>query len=218
LIDRSRPPVLLLENVKHLVRHGGGETFRVILKTLDDLGYAVSYSVIDASAFVPQHRERVFIIGLRRSVYGGRSFTFPEPLQTRPKLRGILEKTVDDKYVLSAHLWRYLRDYAKKHAAAGNGFGYGLVGPSDVARTLSARYHKDGSEILIDRGPRLRPRRLTPRECARLMGFPDRFTFPVSDTQAYRQLGNAVVVPVVEHVARALIEQAQLSGRSARAS
>jgi DNA (cytosine-5)-methyltransferase 1 len=111
---------------------------------------------------------------------------------------------VHSKYILSAHLWKYLRDYATKHRALGHGFGFGLVTPDDVARTLSARYYKDGSEILVSRGPRRNPRRLTPRECARLMGFPDDFHIPVSDTQAYKQFGNSVVVPVIEAVSTAM--------------
>ena len=109
---------------------------------------------------------------------------------------------VDSRYTLSPRLWKYLKDYAEKHRKAGNGFGYGLVGPNDIARTLSARYYKDGSEVLVNRGPRKRPRRLTPRECARLMGFPDDFVIPVSDTQSYKQFGNSIVVPMVGEVAR----------------
>lgn len=210
LLETTRPPVLFFENVKNLTRHDGGRTFAVILKTLDELGYEVTHRVIDARRWVPQHRERTFIVGLRRDVYGGRRFEFPEEPVASPRLRQILDTSVDPKYTLSAHLWQYLQDYAEKHRARGNGFGFGLFGPDDVARTLSARYHKDGSEILIrTRGGR--PRRLTPRECARLMGFPETYKIEVSDTQAYRQFGNSVVVPVVEHLARALVEQLELS-------
>ena len=126
----------------------------------------------------------------------------------------ILESDVDPKYTLTDHLWKYLRNYADKHKAAGNGFGFGLVTSSDVARTLSARYHKDGSEILVSQGNRRNPRRLTPRECARIMGFPDTFKTPVSDTQAYRQLGNSVVVPVVSKIAKTVLETLRASPRN----
>jgi DNA (cytosine-5)-methyltransferase 1 len=217
LIGSSRPAILLLENVKHLLRHDTGATYAVIKGTLEELGYNVTESIIDARPWVPQHRERLIIVGLRRSLFGGKHFEFPASPVSSPTLRSILEARYHRKYVLSAHLWTYLRGYAEKHRAAGNGFGYGLCGADDVARTLSARYHKDGSEILIRTGGD-RPRRLTPRECARLMGFPETFEIICSDTQAYRQFGNAVVVPVVAHVARALLQQVSLAGASAKAS
>jgi DNA (cytosine-5)-methyltransferase 1 len=192
------PPVLFLENVKNLVSHDRGTTFRVIRGTLEALGYNFRHRVIDAQSWVPQHRERTFMVCLHRDVFGDDSFEFPDAPTDGPRrtMGEILGEEPAPKYFLSEHLWQYLRAYAKKHRAAGNGFGYGLVGPNSVSRTLSARYHKDGSEILVQTdGPT--PRRLTPRECARLMGFPDTFTIPVSDTQAYRQFGNSVVMPVV---------------------
>jgi len=219
IIDRHRPKAFVLENVKNLVNHDRGNTFRIIHDILTrQLGYQVTTRVINAKSWVPQHRERIFIVGFREP--NGFSFDdmeIPDPLKG-PKLKSILhgfggaierhytdrEGMADDRYTLSDHLWAYLRDYAEKHRLKGNGFGFGLCGPDDVARTLSARYFKDGSEILIAQ-PRKAPRRLTPRECARLMGFdrPGRpIKIPVSDTQAYKQLGNAVVVPVVEAVAR----------------
>jgi DNA (cytosine-5)-methyltransferase 1 len=179
----------------------------VITETLDELGYNVTHNVIDARCWVPQHRERVFIVGLRREIFRKRHFMFPPTPVSRPTLATILDVEVDPKYRLSAHLWDYLQRYAEKHRQLGNGFGFGLFGPSDVARTLSARYHKDGSEILIRSRGAQRPRRLTPRECARLMGFPETCKIVVSDTQAYRQFGNAVVVPVVQHVAAAVLKQ-----------
>ncbi len=222
IIRHHRPRAFLLENVKNLVNHDKGRTFEIIYNTLTkDLGYQVHWKVINAKAFVPQHRERIFIVGFREK----NDFTFddlalPDPLNG-PRLGTILHPedgteeldppytrgniaSVSEKYTLTDHLWRYLRDYADKHRAAGNGFGFGLVGPNDVSRTLSARYYKDGSEILVEQKGR-NPRRLTPRECARLMGFDEPggkdFIIPVSDTQAYRQFGNAVVVPVVKAVA-----------------
>lgn len=197
IITTKRPRAFLLENVKNLLSHDGGNTFAVIRESLEaELGYQIFYRVLDARAFVPQHRERIFIVGFRE----GRDFRWPELPKKRHEMWEILERAVDPKYTLSDKLWNYLKGYAAKHRAAGNGFGFGLVGPGDVARTLSARYYKDGSEILVDQGCR-NPRRLTPKECARLMGFPESFKIVVSDTRAYKQFGNSVVVPLVEAVA-----------------
>jgi DNA (cytosine-5)-methyltransferase 1 len=206
------PPVLFLENVKHLTRHDQGRTFGVIHNTLEDRGYNLAWRVVDAKPWVPQHRERTYIVGLHRDVYGEQTFDFPDTPEDSayPTLDSVLEvDSVPDRYVLSDHLWNYLQEYARKHREKGNGFGYGLVGRDDTARTLSARYHKDGSEILIETGGPT-PRRLTPRECARLMGYPEDFVIPVSDTQAYRQFGNSVVVPVIKHLAKALAAQVRL--------
>lgn len=225
IIKAKRPKAIVLENVKNLVNHDRGRTFEVIRSVLEDeLGYTIDCRVIDAKSWVPQHRERIFIVGFRKDV----SFRFndmkvPDPLHG-PKLGTILhtedgteppEKPftmgnigrVNDKYTLSDHLWGYLQDYAERHRKKGNGFGFGLFGPDGVARTLSARYYKDGSEILIKRTDGT-PRRLTPRECARLMGFDgpgeSSFRIPVSDTQAYKQFGNSVAVPAVAAVAEFL--------------
>ena len=207
IIETKHPPIVFLENVKNLKSHDQGRTWDVIEKTLDDLGYKVFSKIFDAAKWVPQHRERVFIIALHRKVFGENPpFEFPEsPTNLNPKLEDILEKNPDPKYTLSEHLWNYLQDYAERHRIKGNGFGYGIANPKGITRTLSARYHKDGSEILISQGKNKPPRRLTPRECARLMGFPDH-KIVVSDTQAYRQFGNAVVVPVVEATARQLVK------------
>jgi DNA (cytosine-5)-methyltransferase 1 len=218
IIAEKQPKAFLLENVKNLLSHDKGNTFRVIRETLEkELGYTVEARVIDAQHFVPQHRERIIIVGFREDT--GFSFDALNVPEEGPRLRSILhpedgseeadniftvgdKAKVQSKYTLTAKLWAYLQAYAAKHKAAGNGFGFGLVGKDDVARTLSARYYKDGSEILVSRGKNMSPRRLTPRECARLMGFPDDWKIPVSDTQAYRQFGNSVVVPVVTEVAR----------------
>jgi DNA (cytosine-5)-methyltransferase 1 len=220
IIAAKRPKAFLLENVKNLRSHDGGKTFRVIMQTLrNDLGYFVPEPrIIDAAAFVPQHRERIFIAGFREDCgFDWDQFVLP-PKSTHPKIGAILHRPdeapqshftesrknrtlVADKYTLSDHLWNYLQAYAEKHRQLGHGFGCSVFHPSDVARTLSARYHKDGSEILIAQKNR-NPRRLTPRECARLMGFPDSFQIPVSDTQAYRQFGNSVVVPVISAIAK----------------
>ena len=217
IISKKRPKAFLLENVKNLVSHDGGNTFRVIRDELKKLDYYVETRVIDGGHFVPQHRERILIVGFREPV-GFRFDHLQLPAQG-PRLASILHPEdgsepaeepyttgplarVHAKYVLSDKLWAYLQAYAEKHRKAGNGFGFGLVDKNSVARTLSARYYKDGSEILISRGKGKNPRRLTPRECARLMGFSDSFKIPVSDTQAYKQFGNSVVVPVIRAVAQ----------------
>lgn len=202
ILDFHRPAAFVLENVKNLKSHDGGKTFDIIYRTLtESLGYDVHYKIIDAKSVVPQHRERVFLVGFREKRY----FDFPDFPAEGPKLSTILEPNPDPRYTLTEHLWQYLQDYAAKHRAAGNGFGFSLVTGNDTARTLSARYHKDGSEILIAQEGK-RPRRLTPRECARLMGYPEDFKIVVSDTQAYRQFGNSVVMPVVERIAKAVCE------------
>lgn len=202
ILRDKQPSAFLLENVKNLLHHDKGRTFAVIMQTLSsELGYSVSYQLIDARYFVPQHRERIYIVGFREWA----PFEFPKIVDQKPKLRQILQKSVSPRYTLTDHLWKYLQDYAAKHKAQGNGFGFGLADLGGVTRTLSARYHKDGSEILVpQRGKN--PRRLTPRECARLMGFNDDFVIPVSDTQAYRQFGNSVAVPVVSEIAKAIIK------------
>ena len=217
IISEKRPKAFLLENVKNLLSHDKGRTFDVIIRTLrDELGYVVESRVIDAQRFVPQHRQRIVIVGFRDDT--GFSFENLQLPEEGPKLSSILHPedgseaaeepytvgkraNVAEKYILTDNLWVYLQGYAAKHKAAGNGFGFGLVTPDMVSRTLSARYYKDGSEILVSRGKTKNPRRLTPRECARLMGFPNDWKIPVSDMQAYKQFGNAVAVPVFESVA-----------------
>ncbi|WP_346832185.1 DNA (cytosine-5-)-methyltransferase [Pseudomonas abietaniphila] len=231
IIAAKKPAAFLLENVKNLKSHDKGNTFRIICEALDELGYEVADvnapkgadpKVIDARHFLPQHRERIVLVGFRRdlNVHGGFTLKDIDKLipRQRPTFGDLLDKEVDDKYILTPKLWDYLYRYAEKHRQKGNGFGFGLTRAHDVARTLSARYHKDGSEILVDRGfsedqdfnselnQQNRPRRLTPHECSRLMGFDkpgeSKFVIPVSDTQAYRQFGNSVAVPVFEAVAR----------------
>jgi DNA (cytosine-5)-methyltransferase 1 len=223
IIAHHKPAAFLLENVKNLEGHDGGRTFATIMNVLkNELGYHVQHRVISSEPWVPQKRQRVFIVGFREpNDFDFKSLKLPLP-ENGPKLGSILlpPDQVDPKYTLTPKLWQYLQDYKKKHNAAGNGFGFSLFGPNDVTRTLSARYYKDGSEVLIDQ-PGQRPRRLTPQECARLMGFerPGRpFRIPVSDTQAYRQFGNAVVVPVVEFVAAAMRPyiEASLAKQAAR--
>jgi DNA (cytosine-5)-methyltransferase 1 len=202
IIDFHQPAAFVLENVKNLKSHDKGRTFQIISNTLTEaLGYHLHTAIIDAKSVVPQHRERIFLVGFKER----RAFEFPAFPAEGPKLDSILETNVPDKYTLTDHLWKYLQNYAAKHKAAGNGFGFGLVTGKDTSRTLSARYYKDGSEILIDQGPRKNPRRLTPSECAMLMGYPRDFKIPVSDTQAYKQFGNSVVVPVVERIAKAVV-------------
>jgi len=220
ILNDKRPKYFMLENVKNLLSHNKGATFQTIKRTLEEeLGYHVFYKVIDGQYWVPQHRERIIIVGFRDET----NFTWDSLVipKNKPTLKSILHPedgseiaeqpftlgglgTVDERYVLTDNLWEYLQAYAQKHKRLGNGFGYGLVTPDGISRTLSARYYKDGAEILVSRGEEQNPRRLTPRECARLMGFKDSYRIVCSDTQAYRQFGNSVVVPVIEAVAQAM--------------
>lgn len=208
ILEAKRPKAFMLENVKNLCSHDKGKTFKVITESLNELGYEVFYKVIDGQLFVPQHRERIIIVGFDRERYGSYfDFEFDIiPKEPKPVMADILEKNVDDKYTLSDKLWTYLQNYAAKHRAAGNGFGYGIAPLEGVSRTLSARYYKDGSEVLIEQDGK-NPRKLTPRECARLQGFPDSFVIPVSDTQAYRQFGNSVVVPLMAAIAKLVVKK-----------
>jgi len=177
----------MLENVKNLVSHDKGKTFTIIKETLKELGYSIHFKVLDGKHFVPQHRERIIIVGFNNKVFKGKeSFQFPKLSETKFAIKDILEPNVDSKYTLSDKLWNYLQEYAKKHKAKGNGFGFGLTDLNGISRTMSARYYKDGAEILIPQKGK-NPRRLIPRECARLQGFPDTFLIPVSDNQAYKQ-------------------------------
>ncbi|MBQ8417990.1 MAG: DNA (cytosine-5-)-methyltransferase [Phascolarctobacterium sp.] len=207
ILKAKKPKAFMLENVKNLCSHDKGNTFKVILEALDELNYQVFYKVLDGQNFVPQHRERIIIVGFDRTRYGDNvEFDFClEERYPKPIIADILEQNVGEKYTLSDKLWIYLQNYAEKHKAAGNGFGYGLAQLDGISRTLSARYYKDGSEVLIPQNGK-NPRKLTPRECARLQGFPDSFKIPVSDTQAYMQFGNSVVVPLIANVAE-LIER-----------
>ena len=222
IIEFHQPNAFLLENVKNLVSHDKGNTFKIIYKTLtEELGYQVDFRVINGKSFVPQNRERIYIVGFKnKNNFDFNNLILPD-ISTGPKLKSILHnyhgleeieerfysaknKGVAEKYTLSNKLWKYLQNYAEKHRLKGNGFGFGLCDENDIARTLSARYYKDGSEILIKQKGK-NPRRLTPRECSRLMGFDQEFQsnfkIPVSDTQAYKQFGNSVVVPVIEQIA-----------------
>lgn len=223
LIRERRPAGFLLENVKNLTGHDGGRTFQIILTALNEAGYSLKHEVISSGSALPQNRKRIFIAGFLDPEVCER-FCFPdenkippgpyiqEKLNLRnsagsPVLGDILEKKTDNRYILTDHLWQYLQNYKKKHQKSGNGFGYGLCGINDRTRTLSARYYKDGSEILVKqrkskKNPNGNPRRLTPRECARIMGFPEDYKIVVSDTQAYRQFGNSVAVPVVAAIAK----------------
>jgi DNA (cytosine-5)-methyltransferase 1 len=219
VLMHHRPAAFLLENVKNLKSHDKGRTFEVIRRKLtEELGYTLHTRIIDAANFVPQHRERIVMVGFRentgfsyddlvlpgRAGRGMRDVLHSENGSEAPESHFTVgpDAKVSDKYTLTDKLWQYLQGYAAKHKAAGNGFGFGLVDGDSISRTLSARYYKDGSEILVSRGPGNNPRRLTPRECARLMGYDDSFRIPVSDTQAYKQFGNSVAVPVFADVAR----------------
>ena len=208
IISRHRPKAFFLENVKNLMSHDKGNTFKVIKGTLEELRYSLHCLVMDGQGYVPQHRERIMIVGFDRDVFHGEEqFVFPEQKQKTKSIKDILDPDIDEKYTLSDKLWNYLQNYAEKHRAKGNGFGFGLVDLDGISRTLSARYYKDGSEILIPQNGGKNPRRLSPRECARLMGYPDEYRLnQVSDVQAYRQCGNSVVVPLITAVSEQLIK------------
>lgn len=208
IISRHRPKAFFLENVKNLVSHDKGNTFKVIRETLEDLDYSIHYRVMDGQEYVPQHRERIMIVGFNKKIFRGKErFDFPKPTGVRHHVSEILETSPNEKYTLSDKLWNYLQNYAAKHQEKGNGFGFGMASLDGVTRTLSARYYKDGSEILIPQDGGRNPRRLTPHECARLMGYPANYRLDaVSDVQAYRQCGNSVVVPLITAVAHNLIE------------
>ncbi|MGX5689442.1 DNA (cytosine-5-)-methyltransferase [Arcticibacter tournemirensis] len=214
ILDRHRPKAFFLENVKNLVSHDKGKTFKVIKETIAELGYSFDSRVIDGKYFVPQHRERTLMVGFDKEVYGESvSFDFDRVNlpEANHEVKSILESDANPKYTLSDKLWNYLQDYAKKHKEKGNGFGFGLVNLNGITRTMSARYYKDGAEILIPRASG-NPRRLTPRECCALQGYPiypittsdpvNSFRIPVSDVQAYRQFGNSVVMPLIRSVGK----------------
>jgi DNA (cytosine-5)-methyltransferase 1 len=210
IIKAKRPEAIILENVKNLVHHDNGRTLTTIKNTLQSLGYNVFWDIIDASAFVPQHRERIIIVGFRKDLYPSLNFKFKEPQKRNTKIADILDSNVDEKYTLSDNFWDYIQEHARKQKELKHGFGYGLMDPEDrITPTLVAHYAKGGYEILIKQKDK-NPRKLTPDECKRLMGFPENFVIPVSDTQAYKQFGNAVVPAVIEHVARQVIEKIEV--------
>ena len=214
ILKAKRPKAFMLENVKNLCSHDKGRTFMIIQEALEELNYKIFYKIVDGQGYVPQHRERIVIVGFDMMRYNNDiDFAFNlKPIDKPLKLKDILEPEVDSKYTLSDKLWIYLQNYAVKHKQAGNGFGFGIAPLDGVTRTMSARYYKDGSEILIEQDGK-NPRRLTPRECARLQGFPDSFKIPVSDTQAYKQFGNSVVVPLMSEIAKLIVAKLeQLDG------
>jgi DNA (cytosine-5)-methyltransferase 1 len=205
ILDAKKPKAFMLENVKNLLSHDKKQTFKVISEILS-VDYKLFFKILDGRFYVPQHRERIIIVGFRREIFGEDvDFSFPKPDLTERKFKTLLEPKPDEKYTLSDKLWNYLQNYAIKHKAKGNGFGFGMTDLNGVSRTLSARYYKDGSEILIPQNG-INPRRLTPRECARLMGFPDTFLIPVSDNRAYKQFGNSVIVPMIQAVAEQVVK------------
>lgn len=208
IIKAKRPKVFLLENVKNLLGHDNGKTFNVIYETLDKMDYEVKYTIFAAKDFgVPQNRERIYIVGFdRKKIKNYKDFKFPIPPKQETCVGNILEKKVDDKYTISDSLWAGHQRRKLDNKAAGKGFGYSLFNrKSKYTNTISARYYKDGSEILIEQKGK-NPRKLTPREASRLQGFPDNFIIPVSDTQAYKQFGNSVAVPVINAIAQEIIK------------
>ncbi len=207
ILEAKRPKAFLLENVKNLVSHDKGQTFKIIKGALKELDYSLHFKVLNGKHFVPQHRERIVIVGFDLNTFEGKeNFQFPEMPEANKRVGDILEEDFSPKYTLSDKLWNYLQDYAAKHKEKGNGFGFGLTDLNGISRTISARYYKDGSESLIPQDG-LNPRRLTPRECARLQGYPDNFIIPVSDNQAYRQFGNSIVVPLMQAVGKNITKE-----------
>jgi DNA (cytosine-5)-methyltransferase 1 len=207
ILDYKRPLAFMLENVKNLVSHDNRNTFKVIEKAIRGLGYSFNHKVLDGKHFVPQHRERTIMVGFRKDFFGEDvEFVFPEMPEASHTIRQILDPNPLEKYSLTSHLWTYLQNYAEKHKLKGNGFGFGLTNLDGISRTLSARYYKDGAEILIPQEGKI-PRRLTPKECAALQGFPDSFLIPVSDNQAYRQFGNSVTVPLIQFVGSNVVKK-----------
>ena len=202
IIKEKRPKAFMLENVKNLRTHDKGRTFKVIKETLEKLNYSVYSEVLNGKYFVPQHRERILIIGFDNNRFKRKeNFSFPDMPELNRTFGELLEANPDPKYTLTNKLWEYLQEYARKHKAKGNGFGFGLTDLNGISRTISARYYKDGSEVLVPQEGK-NPRRLTPGECAKLQGYPENFIIPVSDNQAYKQFGNSVVVPLMEAVAK----------------
>jgi DNA (cytosine-5)-methyltransferase 1 len=216
ILKSKRPKTFMLENVKNLISHDKGNTFKVIQNTLRELDYTIYFKVLDGKHFVPQHRERIIIVGFDNQYFKNKeTFTFPEVSETKHAIKDILLPVVDNKYTLSDKLWNYLQEYAKKHKAKGNGFGFGLTNIDGISRTMSARYYKDGAEILIPQIDK-NPRRLVPRECARLQGFPDNFVIPVSDNQAYKQFGNSVVSPLMQAVGKNIVKELIICNESSK--
>jgi len=197
IIEAKRPRAVVLENVKNLATHDGGRTFAVIRRTLERLGYRISWRIIDAAGLVPQNRKRVFIVGLRTgSTFDiNRDVYVPSP-ESGPKLASILDTFVSSKYTIGDGTAAFIKRHSAHHKAAGNGFDKGKTfGPDDVSDTLVATYHKGDRPPLIAQ-PGKNPRQITEREAARLMGFDESFVIPVSRTQAYKQFGNSVVPSV----------------------
>lgn len=216
ILKHKKPKAFMLENVKNLVSHDKGNTFKVIKNTLEELGYSIHFQVLNGKHFVPQNRERIIIVGFNKDIFdSNENFEFPKLPDVTKKFKDILDNEVDTKYTLSDKLWNFLQEYANKHKAKGNGFGFGLTDLNGISRTLSARYYKDGSEVLIPQNG-INPRRLTPRECARLQGFPDEFLIPVSDNQGYKQFGNSVTVPLIQAVAKQLVKSLNSTNESAK--
>ena len=211
ILEAKRPKAFMLENVKQLRGHNNGRTLETILRTLDDLGYYVpNPQVLKSCDFgIPQNRERIIIVGFRKDLLSNQEITFeyPQPTNEPTRVGDILEKNVLDKYTISDRLYRGHLERKEKNKEKGKGFGFSMFNEdSPYTNTISARYHKDGSEALIDQGEGKNPRKLTPRECARLQGFPEEFIIPVSNVQAYIQFGNSVTVKVIEAVAEKMIE------------
>ena len=215
ILDAKHPRAFMLENVKNLASHDNGNTLKTIINTLRDIGYSTSHKVIDAGGLVPQHRERIFIVGFfeksgETDIFGednkDANFEFPSVQDNGMRLKDILQSNVDDKYTITDNLMKCFKRHKERHQNKGNGFGFQIANINEVSKTLTARYYKDGGSILIPQKGK-NPRRLTPRECARLQGFPEDFMIAKSDSRAYKQLGNSVAVPLVTEIAKLIVKR-----------
>jgi DNA (cytosine-5)-methyltransferase 1 len=207
----KQPQAFLLENVKGLKGHDKGRTFKVISRKLSELGYFFKTEVLRARDFgLPQNRERIFIVGFK-DFEKNFNFKFPEPKNIKTRLGDILENNPDEKYTISDKLWAGHQRRKKMHKSKGNGFGYGIFNEeSEYTNTISARYYKDGSEVLIEQKDK-NPRKLTPFEASQLQGFPKDFVSKarengLSDVQLYKQFGNSVPIPVIREIAKNMIK------------
>ena len=198
IVNYSKPKIVLLENVRGLISHDKGSTFGRIIEVLESLGYVVHWKILNARDFgLPQNRPRVFIVSIRADQEGALNYKFPKPICSATTVADILELSVDPALTISDRLWGGHQRRKRAHLERGNGFGFSLVnGETATTRTLSARYYKDGSEILVEQVG-LNPRKLSIKEAANLQGFPSWFIPSRSSAQAYKQFGNSVSVPVI---------------------
>lgn len=200
----KKPQVLFLENVRNIEGHDKGLTFNVIKNSIEEIGYEFKYSIIDASPLVPQRRVRCYMVCFRKDLEI--DFKFPDINGEPLALKSILEKNVPEKYTISDRLWAGHINRTKRNLERGTGFTAHLANLDRPSNTIVARYGKDGKECLVPQGNN-NPRLLTPRECARLQGFPEEFKISAARTPAYKQFGNSVAVPVIEEISKNIVKE-----------